>query len=216
MPADKKKGALTQDKRVQILSATTRLLTRQGLQVFSFEAVANEAGLSRQLVRYYYTNLDELIVDLCEYLGMAYQEILFKGIVDVGQVERLDFFLDFFFGVSDSAPLPDNLDVYDAFFAFAVGSDALRERLCETYKTLGQVIFQELGIAHPELDASSRNELSFLFVSMMHAHWSYVATLGFSSEHNRITRRAFDRLIASYVNDGPTETLAVTPWTRGA
>jgi AcrR family transcriptional regulator len=215
MTEDTRKGNLPQDKRIQILKAATRLLTRQGLQRFSFEEVAKEAGLSRQLVRYYYTSLEELIIDLCEYLGLAYQEILSKGIVEVGQVSRLNFFLDFFFGVTEDIQLPDNLEVYDAFFAFAVGSEALRDRLCETYKILGQVVFQELGIAHPELDATSRDELSFLFVSMMHAHWSYVATLGFSSGHNRVARRAFDRLIESYASAGPTDTLDVKIWTRG-
>ena len=194
-----KKGADNNEKKIKILVAATKLLRTKGLQAFSFDSVANEAGLSRQLVRYYYSNLDDLIVDLCDYLALAYQEALAAGIVKFGQVKRLEFFLDYFFGVSDDYPMPDNLEVYDAFFAYAVGSKTLREHLCATYKTLGQVIVHELAIAHPQLDARACEELSFLFVSMMHAHWSFVASLGYSKKHNRITRTAFDRLIASYV-----------------
>ena len=198
------KSAETRNKKIQILEATTKLLRAKGLQAFSFDAVANEAGLSRQLVRYYYSNLDDLIVDLCDYLAMAYQEALASGIVNFGQVKRIEFFLDYFFGVSDEHPMPDNLEVYDAFVAYAVGSKPLREHLVQTYKTLGQVIVHELAIAHPQLSAGACEELSFLFVSMMHAHWSFIATLGFSKKHNRTTRRAFDRLIASYVGDATT------------
>jgi AcrR family transcriptional regulator len=210
MTDSSKKGAENRDKKLKILDATTKLLREKGLQAFSFDAVANEAGLSRQLVRYYYSNLDDLIVDLCDYLALGYQEALAAGIVNFGQVKRLDFFLDFFFGASDEHPMPDNLEVYDAFFAYAVGSEPLKERLCETYKTLGQVIVHELAIAYPQLNAGACEELSFLFVSMMHAHWSFIATLGFSEKHNRITRRAFDRLIASYVGDETTKSTSST------
>ncbi|MCI5074107.1 TetR/AcrR family transcriptional regulator [Oricola sp.] len=209
-------NAESRARKIAILDATARLLREEGLQAFSFDAVATKAGLSRQLVRYYYPKLDELIVDLCDYLAMAYQEMLTTRIVEVGEVERLNFFLDFFFGVSGEHPMPNNLEVYDAFFAYAVGSSALRDRLCDNYKVLGQVIGQELAISHPELDPAACSELSFIFVSMMHAHWGMVASLGFSSQHNRMVRNAFDRLIASYVKDGPTDGVTIKPWARGS
>jgi AcrR family transcriptional regulator len=202
-------GAETRDKKTQIPVAATKLLRKRGLQAFSFDAVAGEAGLSRQLVRYYYSNLDDLMVDLCEHLMLVYQKILTTGIGKVGQVGRLEFFLDFFFGVTNDHPMPDNLEVYDVFFAYAVGSEPLKDRLRELYKTLRDIITHELAIAHPQLDAKAHDELSFLFVSMMHVHWSFVATLGYSSDHNRITRQAFDRLIASYTGGGPAEASAV-------
>lgn len=189
------------DKKVQILEATMRVLRDRGLQSLSFETVSAEAALSRQLVRYYYSSLDTLMCDLSDHLGSRYEETLTKGIAKSGRVERLDFFLDFFFGMSDDHPMPDNLEVYDAFFAYAVGSNDLRKRLHFKYSMLGQVIGHELAIAHPQLGPEARDELSFLFVSMMHAHWSYVATLRYSTRHNLTARRAFARLIDSYVRE---------------
>jgi len=198
----------SQDKKTQILHAATVLLRDRGAQAFSFENNAKEAGLSRQLVRYYYANMDGFIADLCDHLASTYRDILVAGIVDIGEVERLSFFLDFFFGLTESHPLPDNLEVYDAMVAFSVGSEPLRERMCAQYTTLGQVIIHELAIAHPELNSRACEELSYLFVSMMHAHWSFVASLKFSREHSRLTRKAIDRLIASYVSDStPTKGL---------
>jgi AcrR family transcriptional regulator len=196
-------SAETRDKKTQILDAATRLFRKRGLQAFSFDAVAGEAGLSRQLVRYYYSTLDDVMVDLCHHHMLVYQETLTTGIVKIGQVGRLEFFLDFFFGTTDDHPMPDNLELYDIFFAYAVGSEALRDRLRELYKTLRHVIVHELAVAHPQLDAKAHQDLSFLFVSMMHAHWSFVATLGYSSDHNRVTRQAFDTLIASYSGRNP-------------
>ncbi|WP_298922567.1 TetR family transcriptional regulator [uncultured Roseobacter sp.] len=208
------KGNQTQEKKIEIMRAATSLIKKRGLQALSFEAVANESGLSRQLVRYYFTDLDALIFELCTFLGNRYRDILVTGIVDVGQVERLKFFLDFFFDLADQHPMPDDLEVYDSLLAYAVGSEELKERLCDQYKTLGQVIAHELAIAHPELDGHGCEELSFLFVSMMHAHWSFVASLGHSRDHGRLTRRAIDRLIESYINDSSNERSVDAPWSR--
>ncbi|WP_135506574.1 TetR/AcrR family transcriptional regulator [Roseovarius aestuariivivens] len=152
------------DKKAAILSATTKLLISDGLNALSFEAVAAKAGLSRQLVRYYYPSLDALMIAVCDHLGAAYRDLLIAGIVDLKQVERLPFFLDFFFDLADGHKMPDNLEAYDAFLAYSVTSEAFRERLCSTYKTLGDVMVHELKIAYPDLPGAACKELSCLFV----------------------------------------------------
>lgn len=207
-------GDQSQDKKTHILKATTKILNEKGVQGLSFESVAKEAGLSRQLLRYYFSDLDTLVSELCDYLANVYREMLVAGIVEVGQVERLRFFLDFLFDLAEDYRMPANLEAYDAMVAYAVGSEQVNERLCAQYKTLGQVIAQELAIAHPELDGPSCDELSFLFVSMMHAHWSFVASLGFSRQHSRVMRKAIDRLIASYIDETPPGPRMKSPWSR--
>ncbi len=201
-------------KKLTILHAAVRVLNTQGLHALSFETVATEAGLSRQLVRYYFSDVESLMVEVCDHLGNAYREILVSGIVEIGQVERLKFFLDFFFDLADGHEMPDNLEAYDALLAYAVGSEPFRERLCLQYKTLGQVIAHELAIAHPELEGPACEELSYLFVSMMHSHWSFTATLRHTREHSRLTRRAIDRLIASYIAEAPHQPALERPWAR--
>ena len=202
------------DRKVQILQAATAVLRDDGLAALSFETVAHRAGLSRQLVRYYYSDLEALMIELCDRLGAAYRDILVNGIVQIGDVNRLSFFVDFFFDLSGQHPMPDNLEAYDALVGYAVSSAPFRDRLCAQYHTLGQVIVHELAIAHPELDGHSCEELSFIFVSMMHAHWSFVASLGYSREHSKLARRAIYRLIDSYVaEDAPKPTIE-RPWAQ--
>jgi AcrR family transcriptional regulator len=203
-----------QDKRTHILLAAADLIRDHGIQAISFERIAKQAGLSRQLLRYYFTETDQIIVALCDFLASRYRELLVAGIIEVGQVKRLDFFLDFFFDLAEGHPMPDDLEVYDSLVAYAVGSDQMKERLCGQYLTLGQVVVHELAITYPELDGRLCEELSFLFVSMMHAHWSFVATLGYSRDHSRLTRRAIDRLIQSYIRDPSPVPLLAEPWAR--
>lgn len=203
-------------KKAQILLAAAELLTRRGLQALSFESVAKEAGLSRQLVRYYFDDLDALVVALCDYFGNAYRETLIHGIVEIGKVERLDFFLDFFFDLLPEFPMPDHLEAYDAMFAYSVGCAEAADRMCGQYKTLGQVVAHEIEIAYPQLKGAACEELSFLFVSMMHAHWSFVGSLKYSRAHGRLARRAIDRLIRSYVADAGDVPTMERPWARDA
>lgn len=202
-------------RKARIVAAATTLLTKRGLHALSFETVAQEADLSRQLVRYYFKDIDALMVEVSDHLMGEYVRLLVEGVRDVGKEDRLGFFLDFFFDAVEGRPMPEELEVYDALIAYSVGSPALRDRMCDKYRTLGQVIAQELAIAHPALLGRPAEELSFLFVSMMHAHWSFVASLGHSRQHNRLTRKAIDRLIASYLDDpSPTSSLD-RPWSRG-
>lgn len=209
-----KNGDQSRDRKTHILEAATRILVEKGLQALSFESVANEAGLSRQLVRYYFSDLDTLVSELCDYLGNIYREMLVAGIVEVGKVDRLRFFMDFLFDLAEEHRMPANLEAYDAMVAYAVGSDQVKERLCAQYQTLGQVIAQELAIAHTQLDGPSCDELSFLFVSMMHAHWSFVASLGYSRQHSQVFRKAIDRLIESYIDEAPQSPRLKSPWSQ--
>lgn len=203
------------EKTTAILQAATRLLASKGLQELSFEKIAVEAGLSRQLVRYYYTDLEALMVDLADHLADEYRESLVSGIVNVAQVERLEFFIDFFFDLSQIHSMPIDLEVYDALIAFSVGSERLRDRMRAQYQTLGKVMSHELAIAHPELNGHACEELSFLFVSAMHAHWSFVASLGYSRQHSELARKAFRRLVDSYLQEASANSVIERPWLHG-
>ena len=202
------------DKRIRILDATTELLVEDGLPALSFENIAHKADLSRQLVRYYFSDLDTLMVDFCDHLAESYREALVRGIAEVQQPQRLDFFLDFFFGLTTTVVMPPNLEAYDAMFAYAVGSEKLRDGLRTHYQLLGHVVEHELAIAYPNMDAAACKELSFLFVTQMHAHWSFVATLRYSDDHNRLARQAIGRLIASYAEDYAPSNDAAVPWKK--
>ena len=128
---DRQKGNpyRVKDKKIQILIAATELIRDHGIQAISFERIARQAGLSRQLLRYYFTEPDQLMVELCDFLASRYRDLLMAGILEVGRVERLAFFLDFFFDLAEGQPMPDDLEVYDSLLAYAVGSDPMKERL---------------------------------------------------------------------------------------
>ena len=56
----------------------------------------------------------------------------------------------------------------------------------------------EIQISYPDLHQNGCRELGYLIVIVMYGHWKMVASLDFSTDYNRVSRDALDRLIASY------------------
>jgi len=191
------------DTRQRIVAATVSALQRGGLPPLSYDAVAQEAGLTRQAVRYHFPDHEALMVATCDRLADAYRAALIENAGRLQGPHRLDMFLDFYFDLLDGTPKPRDDAAYDAMMSLATRWPGVRGHLVGQYRLLGQVMCHEFRVSHPGLDLRSAEELSWLFVCLMYGHWKMVATLGVSRAHNRVTRAAMDRLIRSYCDNAP-------------
>jgi len=189
------------DQKTNILNAAFRALRQHGLPHLSYDTIAKEADLSRQVVRYHFKDADTLMVALSEYLAAGYRDSLVSVVMQAKGEQRLNLFIDYFLNIRPDFSKPEDDAVFDALFALATGSQPVRNALREQYTLLGQVLTHEFMLQYPHLPSSAAEELSFLFISMMEGHWKMVATLGFSEDHKHITRQAMERLIDSYTNN---------------
>lgn len=198
-------------RRKQIIEAAFRVLKTSGLQNFSFLTVAEDAGVSRQLIRYYFSDVEDLLLNLCDELFLIYREDMLKGAARAGGT-RSTFFMNYYFGLVDGRTKPNDDRVYDALLAFAAGSEKLRTKLSHQYGLLGQVLSHELQLDYPDMTDNVALEISWLFVCLMYGHWKMVESLGYSSENRYITRRGLDRLIRSYLSDEAPEAGSTPVW----
>lgn len=187
-------------RRPEIVEGVLKAINKHGLPMPSYDTIAREAGMSRQLIRHYFPDSEKLMIAVCDALAGAYRHLLMKGILAAQATERLPMFLDFYFNFLAEKGLRKPADdaVYDAMFSLAVGSPAIRRNLHDQYDLLRHTIAHEVQISHPDLAQSACREIGFLFVALMYGHWKMVATLGFDESHNRVTRQAMDRIIESY------------------
>jgi len=196
-------------RKPEIIQATIEAIAAGGLPTPSYDAIAEAAGMSRQLVRHYFPDPEALMLGVCDALAASYREALTRGIIAGESTTRISIFFDFYFDFLAPVGLRKPADdaVYDAMFALAAGSEAVRKNLREQYDLLHHVIAHEVQISHPSLNQKACREIGFLFVSLMYGHWKMVATLGLSELHNRVSREAMDRLIDSYLGhyDDPDE-----------
>ena len=193
-------GASADTPKPEIIQAAFRAIAQGNLPMPSYDAIAKEAGISRQLVLHYFPEPQEMMLMLCDALAASYRELLAKGILEAQSHERLALFLDFYFGFLEGRGLAKPADdaVYDAMVALAAGSEEVRTNLREQYSLLRHVMAHEVQISNPTIPQKACREIGYLFVSLMYGHWKMVASLGFPVEHNRVAREAMDRIIESY------------------
>lgn len=187
-------------RRPEIIQALYTAIEKDGISLPGYDRIAREGDMSRQLIRHYFSNGDDMAVALCDALADAYRDCLMRGIIAADDSRRLSIFLDFYFNFLSDKGLPKPADdtVYDALFALASTNEAVRKNLHDQYSLLQMTLAHEIQISYPELHQSGCRELGYLIVIIMYGHWKMVASLGFSTEYNRISRGSLDRLIASY------------------
>ncbi|MFN3823412.1 MAG: TetR/AcrR family transcriptional regulator [Pseudorhodobacter sp.] len=192
---------ISEIRKPEIVQAAIRMIGKYGLPVVSYDLIAKETDMSRQLIRHYFPESEVLMVAVCDALAASYRECLMKGIIKANTAKRLPMFLDFYFNflAGEDLAKPTDDAVYDAMFCLAAGSDAVRKNLFDQYNLLHHTIAHEVQISHPGLPQSACREIGYLFVVIMYGHWKMVATLGFSERYNRVSREAIDRLIESYL-----------------
>lgn len=186
-------------RRAEIVQALYDAVIEDGVSLPSYDQIARHGDMSRQLVRHYYRDAEQMAVDLCDHLASTYRDLLVRGILHAEPADRLRVFLDFYFDFLAGKGLAKPTDdaVYDALFAYAAVSKRVRTKLREQYVGLLDTLAQEVRTAHPKLPQAGCRELAYLVVTQMYGHWKMRATLGLEAD-NAVPREAIDRLIASY------------------
>ena len=190
-------------RRPEIVRAMYDAIAKHGMSPPSYDLIAAEGDMSRQLVRHYYKDPEQMAVDLCGHLADTYRDCLMRGIIQADESRRLSVFLDFYFDflAERGLPKPKDDEVYDGVMAMAASSSRVREALRGQYDLLQSTLAHEIQISHPDMAPEACRELGYLVVALMYGHWKMVASLGMSPDLNRTSREAIDRLIESYAAD---------------
>ncbi len=188
-------------RRPEIVHALYRAIEENGINLPSYDQIARQGDMSRQLIRHYFANAHDMALALCDTLAASYKDCLMRGIIAADDSRRLGVFLDFYFNFLSDKGLPKPADdvVYDALFALAATDQKVRGNLKAQYELLQMTLAHEVQISHPQLHQAACRELGYLIVALMYGHWKMVASLGFSDDYNRTSRAALDRLIQSYI-----------------
>lgn len=190
-------------RRDEITRALYHAIRQHGVRLPSFDAVAKEGDTSRQLVRHYYKNSEEMAADLCDVLAVTYRDSLTKCLSTVSDHERLKTILDFYFNAFASQGLPKPVDdqVYDALFSCATASIPIRKSLKSQYSTFQTTLAQEIRATYPDISEDKNRDLAFAIMSYIYGHWKMIASLGFSTSYHQSSRELLDTFISSAVNE---------------
>jgi len=190
-------------RRPEILEALQKSLLTEGMSFPSYDQIASHGDMSRQLIRHYFSNSDDMAVALCEMLEQTYRDLFVKSAILPGDRTRLALFIDFYFNfLSDKGiSKPDDDKIYDALLVYAGRHEPLREKLHMGYQLAQMTFAHEIQITYPDLPQRACKELGYLVIATMYGHWKMVRTIGFSDDYTRIARDAVLRLIDSYIEN---------------
>lgn len=192
---------ISEIRRPEIVSALERVLAEEGMSLPGYDRIAKHGDMSRQLVRHYFPNPDDLMMALCEAMEQVYRDCLVKAAIASADGRRLQIFLDFLFDQMRTRGLPKPKDdaIYDALLCYAAQHEPLRQKLHDGYELVLTTFAHEIQVSYPELPQRACRELGYMIVATMYGHWKMVATVGFSDEFTLVARQSMDRLIESYV-----------------
>gem|GEM_PF-6584667 len=206
--------ATKKDVKTKMCRDVAKHLCTVGAALPTFGQLAEGGAASRQLLRYHCEEPTDMLLGVCDCIADAYRMALVNGVEGLEGQKRLIFILDFYFDLVEEHPKPRDDLAYDAMMAYAARAPRVRAALLEQYSLLGQVLALEIKMAHPQLTLEHCAEISFLFTCLMYGHWKMVASLGLSEAHKHITRRAVDRIIMLYAEEGSRPRDWPRPWER--
>ena len=88
------KVGVANERKLQIVSATIKCISRCGYHNFSMQDVAKTAGVSKGIIHYYFLNKDDLMTAVLEQVSDNIQQVLRTNLErSSGPAEKLETFL---------------------------------------------------------------------------------------------------------------------------
>lgn len=185
--------SLAKVRKPQILDAYARSLHKFGPEGATLDRIAEEAGVTRALVRHYLGNREEVDRALVGHLRERYVS-WFLGIgAGLSPAERLPLRLEALFQeATPDAPAR----VVDSLLG-ATGEDAvLRGLLREMYLELEHILDAELAAAYPDSDPTARRRVAYAILCLAGMNRSLVE-LGFPADRPDAARKVAEQLVDS-------------------
>ena len=182
--------SLADVRRPQLLDAYARCLVKFGAEGSTLERIADEAGVTRALVRHYLGNRDDVDRALVAFLrerGVGWFTGLGTGLAPR---DRLVAILDALFAHGSEQPG----QVVDTLLGATSQDPVLRGLLREMYLEFEHLLDAELAAAYPRVEPAQRRQVAYAILCLAGMH-SSLAELGFPVDRAIAARRSAQLLI---------------------
>jgi AcrR family transcriptional regulator len=182
--------SLADVRRPQLLDAYAACLIRYGVKGTSLDRVAEEAGVTRGLVRHYLGNRDEILRALGSHVRDRYVAWVRDSRSRRTGSDPGDTAIDW---LLDEQP-PELYAVIDALFTEARRDPTIAAVLRDLYQALFEALDGELAAAHPDADPAARRQVALALVSFGFADTDFAA-IGFRPRRRQEYRAIAQRLV---------------------
>jgi AcrR family transcriptional regulator len=184
--------SLADVRRPQILEAYARCLIRYGPGGTTLDRIAEEAGVTRALVRHYLGNRKDVDGALVAHLRGRYVEWLDELGRGLPPAERLPRILDAMFAPTSEEPS----QLVDALLGISTEDPVLQGLLREMYLELEHLLHAEIASARPAAPPEAQRRVAYGILCLAGMHRT-LADLGFPADRGPAARVCAERLLAT-------------------
>lgn len=177
-------------RRLEILDATRRVVSRDGLASLTVTNVAIEADVQRTLVFHYFGDREKLIADFIDQTVTAYGDAQILG--HSGDLaKRLDaVFAPGFYRSGE------DLAIWQELIALATRDDAVRRQLRNLWqKRWLPEIEHEIAEEFPKAQKADVSAVAYALAGLAEAHWAFQAQGLTQRPYAKMARAMADELL---------------------
>jgi AcrR family transcriptional regulator len=188
---------LVDQRQVDILDAFERCLLKFGLEECTLERVAQEAGKSRNIIRHYIGNRDELIAAFVERVLVRIKEGAANMLANTPKPRLIPEVLDFLFWERSTDDAPDLGDrMLGGMWRIREQNPRTQQALLNFYREFEKILTEGLTHLYPKVSVKKCQEIAYSIICLAETNW-VLGGVGVDKSHTRMARRSAEYLLQS-------------------
>lgn len=183
---------LTEERTAEILDAFARCMIKYGLDT-SLEQVAEEAGMTRSIIRHYIGNREEVVNTLIERITREYLAELRAEAAQIPRENMIAATLDYLFTPEDDPDGTDKL-IFDVMMTGKDRYPKAKQVLIEMFEALIEMFAADLRRAYPQAEAARCQDVAYTVIALAMSNES-LAWAGVDARYNTAARASAEALI---------------------
>ena len=181
------------ERRDELLNAFERCIVKYGLEGASLEQIADEAGMTRSIIRHYIGNRDELVDALIERIIAQYAGQLEAAYADVPADHVVRHTLDVMFS-GEQLLDPRDTVVITVLMTAKDRYPQAKKLLVAMFEAMIDSFAADLGQSYPQAPAERCRQIAYAVICMAEMHESLM-WLGMDRGYNAAGRAAAEALL---------------------
>ncbi len=195
---------LVDQRQMDILDSFERCLLQYGLEECTLERVAQEAGKSRNIIRHYIGNRDDLIAAFVERILLRIKQVAADILADTPRQELVPNVLSFLFQERYANDPPDLGErMLGGMWRIREQSPLTQQALLNFYKEFEKILTDGLSRLYPKVSIGKCQEVAYSIICLAETNW-VLGSVGVDNSHTHMVRRSAEYLLQSLEN-GPLD-----------
>lgn len=186
---------LTEQRHEDILDAFERCLIKYGLEESTLERVAQEAGKSRNIIRHYIGNREDLIAAFVERVLSRIKQISEEILANTPKQKLIPNVLDFLFEERKTDAPPDLGErMLGGMWHIREQSPTVQQALLNFYQEFEKILTDGLKQLYPDVPLKKCQEVAYSIICLAETNW-VLGSVGVGVSHTRMVRHSAEYLL---------------------